>query len=238
MNEYPEEFLALLESVTAKRPRTVIQHILKYGYITSQELKDVYGYNHPPRAVRDVREYGIPLITYRVRGADGRNIAAYKFGNPEDAKNMLSKSSGRTVFSKALKKALIEKYGAKCFIYLEKMDEIVLQVDHRIPYEIGGEHDEKDIDYFMLLSPSANRAKSWSCEHCPNWEKKEKDYCKSCFWAYPEDYDHVAGRIEKVVSIIFTGDEIEDYNKLISLSEEDTTQATIKKILHRHFNQT
>lgn len=66
MMEYPKEFLDLLESVTAKRPRTVIQHILKNGFITSQELKDIYGYNHPPRAVRDVREYGIPLITYRI----------------------------------------------------------------------------------------------------------------------------------------------------------------------------
>ena len=42
MIEYPKEFLELLESVTAKRPRTVIQHILEHGYITSQELKDTY----------------------------------------------------------------------------------------------------------------------------------------------------------------------------------------------------
>lgn len=234
MSEYSKEFLALLESVTAKRPRTVIQHILKNGYITSQELKDVYGYNHPPRAVRDVREYGIPLVTYRVQGADGRSIAAYKFGNPDDAKNVLSKASGRTVLSKALKQALIEKYGAKCFIYLEKMDDTILQVDHRVPYEIGGEHDEKDIDYFMLLSPSANRAKSWTCEHCTNWEKKDKDFCLRCFWAHPEDYDHVAGRVEKVISIIFTGDEIEDYNRLVSLAGKETAQETIKRILHEH----
>ena len=197
MSEYSKEFLELLESVTAKRPRTVIQHILKNGYITSQELKDVYGYNHPPRAVRDVREYGIPLVTYRVAGSDGRSIAAYKFGDPDDAKNTLSKSAGRTVLSKALKQALIEKYGAKCSIYLEEMDDAVLQVDHRVPYEIGGEHDESDIDCFMLLSPSANRAKSWSCEHCPNWDKKDYDFCLRCFWAHPENYDHIAGNRRK-----------------------------------------
>jgi len=232
--EYSKDFLELLDSVKAKRPRTVIQHILEHGFITSQELKDTYGYNHPPRAIRDVREYGIPLVTYRVPGTDGRSIAAYKFGNPEDAKNALSKSAGRTILSKALKQALIEKYGAKCFIYLEEMDDTILQVDHRIPYEIGGEHDEKDIEYFMLLSPSANRAKSWTCEHCMNWEKKDNEFCLRCFWAYPENYDHVAGRIEKVISIIFTGDEIEDYNKLINLSGEETAQTTIKKILHEH----
>lgn len=86
----------------------------------------------------------------------------------------------------------------------------------------------------MLLSPSANSAKSWTCEHCTNWEKKDKDFCLRCFGAHPEDYDHVAGRVEKVISIIFTGDEIEDYNRLVSLAGEETAQATIKKILHEH----
>ena len=232
--DYPKEFLDLLESVTAKRPRTVIQHILKYGYITSEELKDNYGYNHPPRAIRDVREYGIPIVTYRVQGKDGKSIGAYKFGDPSDAKNNLAKSAGRTILSKALKQALVEKYGSKCFIYLETMDENVLQVDHRIPYEIGGEHSERDIEYFMLLSPSANRAKSWTCEHCSNWERKDTSFCMRCFWAYPEDYDHIAGKIEKAVSIIFSGDEIEDYNKLIELAGEESAQKTIKDILHEH----
>lgn len=124
-----------------------------------------------------------------------------------------------------------EKYPPE---YFDCMDDAVLQVDHRIPYEIGGEHDEKDIDYFMLLSPSANRAKSWTCEHCTNWERKERDFCLHCFWAHPEEYDHVAGRAEKVISIIFTGDEIEDYNKLIRLSGEETAQTTLKRILNEY----
>lgn len=230
--EYPKEFLELLDSVKAKRPRTVIQHILKHGYITSQELKDTYGYNHPPRAVRDVREHGVPLVTYRITGSDGRSIAAYKFGDPNDAKNVLSKSAGRTVLSKALKQALIEKYGAKCFVYLENMDESVLQVDHRIPYEIDGEQDESNIELFMLLSPSANRAKSWTCEHCKNWEIKDAEFCFHCFWAYPENYTHVAGKYEKIISIVFTGNEIEDYNKLINLAGEEQAQDLIKSIIH------
>ena len=234
MNDYPKEFLDLLNSVTAQRPRTVIQHILEHGFITSEELKNTYGYNHPPRAVRDVREYGIPLDTYRVVGTDGRSIAAYKFGNPADVKNKLSKSAGRTVLTKALKQALIEKYGSKCFVYLETMDESVLQVDHRIPYEIGGEHDETDIEYYMLLSPSANRAKSWTCEHCENWERKDSSFCLHCFWAHPENYDHVAGKYERIISLVFTGDEIDDYYKLIELYSEEKAQELIKQIIHEH----
>ena len=232
MSDYPKEFLDLLESVSDKRPRTVIQHILKNGYITTQELADDYGYNHPPRAARDVRELGIPLVTYRVPGPDGRKIAAYKFGDPSEIKNMLSKASGRTVLSKALKQALIEKYGPKCFIYSETMDENILQVDHRVPYEIGGEQDEEELDCFMLLSPSANRAKSWTCEHCTNWETQDTEFCLSCFWAHPEKYNHVAGRLEKVVLIIFSENEIDDYNKLIELAGEEAAQETIKRIIH------
>ena len=232
MNDYPKEFLDLLESVTAKR--TVIQHILKHGFITSEELQNTYGYDHPPRAVRDVRERGIPLVTYRVTGTNGKRIAAYKFGDPADRNNHLSKAAGRTVLSKALKQALIEKYGSKCFIYLETMDGSVLQVDHRIPYEIGGEHDEKDIDCYMLLSPSANRAKSWTCEHCDNWERKDSSFCLHCFWAYPENYDHIAGKNERILSLVFTGDEIEDYNKLIEQSGRENAQEVIKQIIHDH----
>ncbi|MDR1563388.1 MAG: HNH endonuclease [Oscillospiraceae bacterium] len=231
MSDYPKEFLDLLNSIEAKRPRTVIQHILQHGFITSQELKDVYGYNHPPRAVRDVREYGIPLITYRIEGTDGRKIAAYKFGDPSTLKNTVSKAAGRTILSKALKQALIDKYGSKCFVYYEAMDEALLQVDHRIPYEIGGEQDESNIDTYMLLCPSANRAKSWTCEHCENWHEKDEAFCVRCFWAFPENYDHIAGKFQKIISIVFTGDEIADYNKLIEITGAEKAQETIKGLI-------
>lgn len=234
--EYSQEFLDFLNSITAKRPRTVIHHILEHGFITSEELKDTYGYDHPPRAVRDVREYGVPIVTYRITGGNGRSIAAYKFGNPADASNSLSKITGRTVLSKALKQALVEKYGSKCFIYSEVMDEHLLQVDHRVPYEIGGEPNESDMDMFMLLSPSANRAKSWSCEHCDNWADKDPAFYVNCFWASPESYDHVAGKQQRIISIVFTGNEIEDYNRLVQATGIDGAQKMIKQLIHEHLD--
>lgn len=233
MKDMPEEFLELLQSVKAKRPKTVIDHIQKYGYITTEELENTYGYNHPPRAVRDVRELGIPIKTYRIKDKDGRSIAAYRFGDPSKAQYTISKAAGRTVLSKVLKQALVEKYGSKCFVYLEPMDSSTLQIDHRVPYEISGEQDERNIESFMLLSPSANRAKSWTCEHCENWEKKVAAFCMKCFWAHPEDYAHIAGRYERVISIVFTGNEIEDYYKLIAIAGEDKAQQYIKDIIHQ-----
>lgn len=60
--ESPEDKVRrLLESIRNKRTRIVIEHILEHGHITTEELERDYGYNHPPRAARDVREAGIPL---------------------------------------------------------------------------------------------------------------------------------------------------------------------------------
>lgn len=49
------------KKVTAHRAKTVIDHIIKHGFITTEDLVDTYGYNHPPRAAGDVRGQGIPL---------------------------------------------------------------------------------------------------------------------------------------------------------------------------------
>jgi hypothetical protein len=210
--QLPDDFVQLCQSVTAKRPKAVIDHILQYGFVTTEELKQRYGYNHPPRAARDVREHGIPLETFRVTGTDGRKIAAYKFGDISKAR--FSRLSGRTGLSKQLKLELIKKYGCKCFIYLEEVDERELQIDHRVPFEVDGE-PELEPENFMLLCGSANRAKSWSCEHCENWNSlKDKSICLSCYWAYPENYTHIAMRQVRRIDLIWQGDDIDTYERL------------------------
>ncbi len=211
--KYPREFLELCASVTGKRPKTVIDHILKHGHITTEQLKNKYGYDHPPRAARDVRELGIQLETFRVAAANGRKIAAYRFADP--TKKQFRRFSGRTGLSKEIKEHIIKKYGCQCFIYLEKMDEPHLQIDHRIPYEVAGDSNELHTDDFMLLCGSANRAKSWSCEHCENWKSiKDKNVCLSCYWAYPEKYDHVAMRQIRRIDLVWQGEEVAQFDKL------------------------
>ena len=74
------EFREKLLAVKAKRPATIIRHILLHGSITSEEIKSLYGYDHPPRAIRDVRELGIPIETSHVKNSDGRTIASYSLG--------------------------------------------------------------------------------------------------------------------------------------------------------------
>jgi hypothetical protein len=220
--QLPDDFVQLCQSVTAKRPKAVIDHILQYGFITTEDLKETYGYNHPPRAARDVREHGIPLETFRVTGSDGRKIAAYRFGDVSKAR--FSRFSGRTGLSKQIKDELIRRYGCKCFIYLEEVDERELQIDHRVPFEVDGD-PVLEPENFMLLCGSANRAKSWSCEHCENWNSiKDKSICLSCYWAYPENYAHIAMRQVRRVDLLWEGDDVEIYETLkqraISLEKE------------------
>ena len=219
--DLPQEFKAVLDTVTNKRARFVIDTILDKGFCSTEDLKNA-GYEHAPRAARDVRELGIPLETFTVKDTAGKNIAAYKFGDWEEAKksNPFAKASGRTQLTKKLKNALIERYGERCSLYGEEYPARLLQPDHRVPYEIGGDPENMlDTDCFMLLSPSANRDKSWACEHCANWTEKDIDMCKTCYYAYPENYQHIAGEKEKRLHIVFKGKDIQLYEKLIEQAE-------------------
>ena len=189
--------------------------------MTTEELKEKYGYNHPPRAARDVREQGISLETYRVTGSDGRKIGAYRFGDPKKAR--FSRLQGRTAFSKEIKDKLLEVQDGKCAIYLEVYDERELQIDHRVPFEVAGDdpNNMSNPEGYMLLCGSANRAKSWSCEHCVNWiEIKKIDICRNCYWAFPEHYNHIAMQPVRRVDIMWSGEEIEVYERLRERTRE------------------
>lgn len=187
-----------------------------------------------------MREHSIPLETFRVTGSDGRKIAAYRFGNTST--NRFTKLSGRTGLSKKIKDALVEKYGCKCFIYLEEMDERELQIDHRVPYEVDGDGDSTELvpEAFMLLSGSANRAKSWSCAHCENWNGlKDRMVCLSCYWAYPENYNYIAMRQIRRVDLIWQGDEIDTYDKLRTKARllDKEIPSFIKEIIENEINR-
>ncbi|GAH36263.1 unnamed protein product, partial [marine sediment metagenome] len=155
----PKDFIQQLKAITKKRPKTVIDHILKHGFITTEELRKKYGYNHPPRAARDVREEGVPLETFRVRDSEGRLIGAYRFADP--AKARFGALRGRKIFSKKFKQEIIDSLGCKCSICLEHYEDRYLQIDHRIPYELLGDAEslKREVSAYMLLCGSCNRAK-------------------------------------------------------------------------------
>ena len=135
-----------------------------------------------------------------------------------------------------MKQALIDKHGARCHIYRAPCDPADLQIDHRIPFEIAGDarHADEDVDAYMLLCASANRAKSWSCEHCPNWQDRIEDACRSCYWAYPDDYTHVAMRELRRLDIVWEHDEVHEYDRLqAEAGGRDELPEFVKEVLRR-----
>lgn len=239
MAEYKpsKEFLQRLSAVTSLRPRRVIDHILKHGFVTTEELRTEYGYDHAPRAARDVRECGIPLETFRVkRKSDGRSIGAYRFAPLSAVRRGFI--GGRQAFSKAFKGALIKASGSRCQICFQEFKERYLQIDHRVPYEVAGdvEFSEHDISPYMLLCGSCNRAKDWSCEHCENWiQGKSPEMCRGCYWASPENYKHVAMQDARRLDLSWLGDETAIYDAL--RTEANSTREKmpeyVKRILRR-----
>jgi hypothetical protein len=206
------KLLAVIAKVTKKRPRTVLDHIVKHGFITTEELQG-YGYNHPPRAARDVREEGVPLVTFRVTSTDGRSIGAYKLGDPKDV--IGAKLGGRSVLSKETLDTLYAASGGRCFGCFHTFEKRYLTIDHRIPYEIAGETAAlEDVKRFMLLCGTCQRKKSWSCENCPNWVAKETAVCGGCIWARPEDYTHVATAAVRRAELVFQGEEVAVFDAL------------------------
>ena len=235
--ELPEGLLEKLLAVTNKRAKIVIKHILEYGYITTEDLEKTYGYSHPPRAARDVREQGIPLKTFRVKSSDGRSIAAYKFGNLEDMEG--ERLGGRRVFAKNLRNDLFNGQERKCAICTGKFEKRYLQIDHRIPYEIAGDidHLNKEAKDYMLLCAACNRAKSWSCEHCPNWQTKSSKICSQCYWAYPDEYTHIALREVRRIDILWDEEEILIYNELKEAAQKAhfAVPDYVKQIIKEYF---
>ena len=234
LDEVDPRILALCEKVSAKRARTVIDHILQHGQITTEDLRNVYGYDHPPRAARDVREAGIPLETVWINSPQtGRRVGAYCFGDPSNIRH--GRIGGRKAFSKAFKDDLVSYYDSRDAITGEKIDARYLQIDHRVPYEVAGDgvHEENKPEQYMLLDASNQRAKSWSCERCSNWQQNHDDsVCRSCFWAFPERYMHVAGEQVRRVHVEWRGSEVEVFDVLHArATRADTTVAALLKHL-------
>jgi hypothetical protein len=229
MADLDPKLKALIDKVTDKRPRTVLDLILKHGFVTTEQLA-IEGYTHGPRAARDVREQGIPLETFKVKSSTGRSIAAYRFGDPSQVKS--HKLGGRSVLPEALRDKLFLSGGGRCFVCGHSYEKRYFQVDHRVPYEITGEiADPSETGSFMLLCASCQRSKSWSCEHCSNWQTLDETVCGGCYWAVPESYSHVATEEVRRVDLVFAKDETTTFDSVSKALESRGT--TVREALRQ-----
>ena len=215
LKQYIDEVL----KVCSSRAAYVINYILANGEISSETIRDK-GFVHGARAVGDVRDNGIPLVTLKTKSSDGKTIARYVFGPESEIKR--HKFGGRIAFPSSLKSDLLADQGAVCSISKQELPESELQIDHRIPFYIAGDIGSlRDPGEFMLLSRSMQRSKSWACENCENIKKNfDVAICRTCYWAYPEDYEHIAMKRERRIDITFSESQIGIFDRLKSLAVE------------------
>lgn len=238
MSGVDPRLLAAIQQVTSKRPRTVLDHILQHGSVTTEELTQLYGYEHAPRAARDVREAGIPIETIWVKGSSGRRIASYQLGDPSKIEH--HKLRGRTSFSKAFKTTLFDRQCGRCAVCNMEFEGRYLQIDHRVPYEVAGESSEEEIDpgKFMLVCGTCNRRKSWSCEHCENFTTlRQPTRCIVCYWGTPDTdtYNHIALQEIRRLDLVWSGEEVADFDALLDFAQKQhqDIQSLAKLLLAR-----
>jgi len=200
----------------SKRAREVAGLILANGSCTTSDI-EALGYKHSPRAIGDLRDAGIHVCKSMESYTDPDTGTAKRRARYAIDSIVVGRQSRRQ-FTKAVADQV--KSPGRCAICGGPPP---LQVDHRVPFEIGGESYPHRVEELMPLCASCNRAKSWQCENCANWFARDVLLCETCFWASPEKYDHVALQKIREIRIVLTDES--DIQRFDSLSPD--TKAVI-----------
>ena len=224
--ELSDEYVAWLRALkVSKRAVAARDYLLEHKTVTTEQLSKM-GYDHPPRIIGDLKEAGVALDKTTVKSSAGKNIAQYFL-----IEKITEGRQKRTAIPKKFRDDLNAAYGFRCAICSGTFEGRELQADHRVPFLVGGEKPVFEQADYMPLCASDNRSKSWSCENCPNWEVKDVEKCEACFWAHPEDYEHVAGRQERRLDLVFQGDEVVIVDQLLMSSR--TSGVSVEEIIKR-----
>lgn len=223
----------------SKRGEKVLRFMLENGSISTLDIEKM-GYKHAPRAIRDVREAGIPIITKTV-SVSGKRYANYVFGHASDIKeNMLQ---GRVTFPKSFKEELLKIQGNRCAICNQKFESQYLQIDHRVPYEYNGDSKKLDTKDYMLLCAECNRIKDRATKiGCSKTCFKTHDIkiIRSCYWASPENYTHICMKPIRKLSITWLSnsevkifDSMKDKSEKLNISPQEYIKGLILKDIEK-----
>jgi hypothetical protein len=213
MTKDPKARYVELLTTLGKRPRTVLEIILRKGEVSTYELGQL-GYDQPPRAAQDLKEHGVRLKTrFDKHPETNARMAIYMLA--DDSDEVSGSFTGRVAFPKKFREELLDHFKYRCNICNTEYNGRSLQLDHRVPYILGGEANQFRIADFQTLCNSHQRAKSWECEHCNNRISADAKVCANCYWAIPDGpYQHVAMREERRLDLTFVGAEASVYKSL------------------------
>lgn len=210
------------------RARKALDFLLERGDVTTGDLKAA-GYDHPPRAVRDLKDAGFVVVGKLVT-VDGVRMSRYTLVD-----SMTENFAQRKPIPNASRQKLFKDHGYRCAVCGGVFIMRMLQVDHRVPFHVGGDPEIFDMKDFMPLCGSDNRAKSMSCETCPNWELRNIETCMTCYWHDPENYQHVATVDERRLTITARGEHVATMDTL--KAEADTAGVTLGELVLDRLSQ-
>lgn len=217
------------------RARKVLEMLVHTGdEVTTSDMQAV-GLSDPASAVRDLNDKGIRMTKrmIRVRTENGvRSFASYWVLTAEEA-GASDQLDGRVNIPVTFRRALYEAWGYRCAMCMTVFPSRQLQPDHRVPFRVAGDVQVHDIADFMPLCGSHNRQKSFDCERCPNYVVGDVDTCRSCYWASPESYTHVATVEQRQLDLTFRGDETDVFDALMEQADAAglTVQDVVRQVL-------
>lgn len=208
------------ERKMSARARRVFNYIVEHGEISTYDIENVLGEAHAPRAVADLKDAGVPVVQEGYIVVDGKRRGLYHL-DPDAP--IRAGMVGRTGFSNAFRKRLLAHYGNRCQLCGTEYEPRHLQPDHRIPVLVGGDEPDaaRNVADYMPVCRSCNRSKSYDCERCPNGlVDKDPDVCRTCLWASPENYEHIATRDERRLELVWTGQrEVAAFDRMVSQAQ-------------------
>lgn len=211
----------------SNRARKAMEFMLAHGSVTTGDLKAA-GYDHPPRAIRDVKDAGL-LVDSELVNVDGTRMSRYTLVD-----SIRAGFVQRRAISNAFRDELFAAHGYRCAVCGGVFITRMLQVDHRIPFAVGGD-PPPELMHYMPLCGSDNRAKSMSCETCPNWQVRDVNTCKICYWHDPENYKHVATVDERRLTITARGGHVATVDAL--KSEADAAGMTLGEFVLKRLTE-
>jgi len=230
------KILPLVKKETARGAK-LLTALIEKGEMTTKELEES-GYGHPPRVRMDLQDIGIEIGTHyrNPHPQSGNRMGTYYLMSPKPGEITKKRSPP----PKSFKKKLVKNHNHVCAITQYVFPENELQMDHRVPFLVGGDPDSYELDDWMPLSGSAQMLKKKACDDCENSSAKDVKICGTCYWAFPERYNHVATIPQSVATMVFRGDvEVELFQKIsdIARKNELTVNEVIKSILNQWINQ-
>ena len=127
------------------RPKRVLEYLLKKGEVSTYQLGKL-GYDQPPRAAMDLKDIGVKLVTKSSKHPKtGNRMVIYMLD--DDQSNTFA--PGRKAFPKNFKQEIIDRDDSKCILCDKLYSSRFLQIDHKIPFILGGEDEELNSDDFQ-----------------------------------------------------------------------------------------